>query len=270
MTAIANADKDIRLGEATFVLAGGMESMTNAPYLMPAARWGARMGDTKMLDSMMQDGLWCAFDNCSMGESSDHKNTALGVTREEQDEWSAQSHARAAAATASGHFAKEIVPVAVPQRKGDPVEISADEGIREGATAESLGRLRPAFTKDGTVTAGNASQISDGGAAVVVADRAAAEAAGMPILAEILGYGQMAGPTRRLHERPAQALSIALEAGWSHRCRSRSGGVQRGVCGRRHLVDEDARLPGDKVNVHGGAVALGHPWEPPEPASSSP
>ena len=164
MTAIAMADKDIRLGEARFVVAGGMESMSNAPYLVPSARWGARMGDTPMVDSMMKDGLWCAFDQCSMGESSDIRNTALGVSRQEQDEWSAQSHARAAAASSSGHFAAEIVPVAVPQRKGDPVEIAADEGIRTDVTAESLGKLRAAFTKDGTITAGNASQISDGGA----------------------------------------------------------------------------------------------------------
>ncbi|MCJ7724849.1 MAG: acetyl-CoA C-acyltransferase [Acidimicrobiia bacterium] len=259
MTAIAMADKDIRLGEARFVVAGGMESMSNAPYLMPAARWGARMGDTTMVDSMMNDGLWCAFDQCSMGESSDVKNTELGVSRREQDEWSAQSHARAAAATASGHFAAEIVPVSVPQRKGDPVEISADEGIRPDVTAESLGKLRAAFTKDGTITAGNASQISDGGAAVVVADRAAAEAAGMPILAEILGYGQMAGPDATLHDRPARALLIALDrAGLTPAdldlVEFNEAFAAIGIWSMKMLD-----LPGDKVNIHGGAVALGHP-----------
>lgn len=259
MTAIAMADKDIRLGEARFVVAGGMESMSNAPYLVPAARWGARMGDTPMIDSMMTDGLWCAFDRCSMGESSDIKNTALGVSRQEQDEWSAQSHARAAAATASGHFAAEIVPVAVPQRKGDPVEIAADEGIRTDVTAESLGKLRAAFTKDGTITAGNASQISDGGAAVVVADRSAAEAAGMPILAEILGYGQMAGPDATLHDRPAEALLIALDrAGLTPAdldlVEFNEAFAAVGIWSMKMLG-----LPGDKVNVHGGAVALGHP-----------
>jgi len=259
MTAIATADKDIRLGEARFVVAGGMESMTNAPYLMPAARWGARMGDAKMVDSMMNDGLWCAFDQCSMGESSDVETSALGLTREEQDEWSAQSHARAAAATESGHFANEIVPVAVPQRKGDPVEISADEGIRPGVTAESLGRLRAAFTKDGTITAGNASQISDGAAAVVVADREAAEGAGIPIVAEILGYGQMAGPDALLHDRPARALSIALgRAGLTAAdldlVELNEAFAAVGIQSMKMLD-----LPGDKVNVHGGAVALGHP-----------
>jgi acetyl-CoA C-acetyltransferase len=259
MTAIAAADKDIRLGEAKFVMAGGMESMSNAPYLMPAARWGARMGDTKLLDAMMQDGLWCAFDDCSMGQSSDVKNGVLGVTREEQDEWSAQSHARAAEATASGHFGGEIVPVSVPQRKGDPIEIDADEGIREGVTAESLGKLRPAFIKDGSITAGNASQISDGAAAVVVADREAAEAAGLPIVAEILGYGQMAGPDATLHERPAQALTIALEkAGLTPAdldlVEFNEAFAAVGIWSMKMLD-----LPGDKVNVHGGAVALGHP-----------
>jgi len=259
MSAIAMADKDIRLGEASFVLAGGMESMSNAPYVMPAARWGARMGDTTMIDSMMNDGLWCAFDQCSMGESSDIKSGSLGVTREEQDEWSAQSHARAAAATDSGHFAEEIVPVSVPQRKGDPQEIGTDEGIRPDVTPEALGRLRAAFTKDGTITAGNASQISDGAAAVVVADRAAAEAAGLPILAEILGYGQMAGPDATLHERPAEALTIALDkAGLTPAdldlVEFNEAFAAVGIWSMKMLD-----LPADRVNVHGGAVALGHP-----------
>ncbi len=259
MTSIAMADKDIRLGEATFVVAGGMESMTNAPYLVPAARWGARMGDTPMVDGMTKDGLFCAFDHCTMGESSDRRTDELEISREEQDEWSAQSHHRAAEATESGHFAKEIVPVTVPQRKGDPIVISADEGIRPDVTAESLARLRPAFTKEGTITAGNASQISDGAAAVVVADREAAEAEGMPIIAEILGYGQMAGPDATLHDRPARALTIALER----------AGLEPGDLDLIELNEAFAAvglwsmrmldLPADKVNVHGGAVALGHP-----------
>ena len=259
MTAIAAADKDVRLGEARFVMAGGMESMSSAPYLVPTARWGARMGDTKMLDAMMQDGLWCSFDDCSMGESSDRKNGTLGVTREEQDEWSAQSHARAAEATASGHFAGEIVPVSVPQRKGDPVEIAADEGIREGVTAESLGRLRPAFLKDGTITAGNASQISDGAAAVVVADRAAAKSAGLPIVAEILGYGQMAGPDATLHERPAEALMIALQQAALTPADLDLVELNEAFAAVGIWSMKMLDLPGDKVNVHGGAVALGHP-----------
>lgn len=259
MTAIQEAANHIRLGESTFVVAGGMESMTNAPYVLPGARSGYRMGDQTVVDVMTHDGLFCAFDSCMMGDSSDRKNDDLSIGRTEQDEWSARSHARAAQATDSGVFAKEIVPVDVPQRKGDPVVVTEDGGIRRGTTAESLSSLRPAFNPGGTITAGNASQISDGAAAVVVADRAAAEATGMPILAEIVSYGQVAGPDATLHERPAEALRIALKradlevsdldlfefneafasvALWSAR-----------------MLDIDS----SKVNVNGGAVALGHP-----------
>ncbi|OFW67437.1 MAG: acetyl-CoA acetyltransferase [Actinobacteria bacterium RBG_16_68_21] len=259
MAAIAMADRNIRFGESRFVVAGGMESMTNAPYLVPSARWGARMGEAPMVDSMTHDGLWCAFDNCTMGESSDLKNAALGIGRAEQDEWSAESHRRAAAAAGGAGYEGEIAPVVVPQRKGDPVTVTADEGIRRDTTVESLRALRPAFHAEGTITAGNASQISDGAAAVIVADRAAAEAAGLPVLAEILGYGQVGGPDATLHERPAAALSIALD---------RAGHVSADL----DLVEINeafaavalwsARmldLPHDRVNVHGGAIALGHP-----------
>ncbi|VAV95117.1 3-ketoacyl-CoA thiolase @ Acetyl-CoA acetyltransferase, partial [hydrothermal vent metagenome] len=210
MTAIAEATNHIRLGESTFVVAGGMESMTSAPYLQPEARSGYRMGDATIVDSMMHDGLFCAFDSCMMGESSDLKNGELQITREAQDAWSARSHERAIAATDSGVFAKEIVAVKVPQRRKDPIEVTEDGGLRRGTTQESLGKLRPAFNPDGSITAGNASQISDGAAALVIADRAAAKAAGMPIIAEILSYGQVAGPDATLHERPAEALTVAL------------------------------------------------------------
>ena len=193
MSAIGLADRAIRLGDSKFVVAGGMESMTNAPHVVRELRWGARIGDVTMTDVMQHDGLFCAFDKCTMGESSDHKNDRLGIGRAEQDEWSARSHQRAAEAARNGGFAGEIVPVAVPQRKGDPVIVDSDEGIRDDATAESLGALRPAFVAGGTITAGNASQISDGGAALVVGDRSAAEALGAPILAEILAYGQIGG-----------------------------------------------------------------------------
>ena len=259
MTSIAIADKDIRLGEAAFVVAGGMESMNNAPYLMPKARWGARMGTAAMIDSMEHDGLFCAFDNCIMGESTDRKNTVLGIGRAEQDEWAAESHRRAAAATEAGTLAAEITPVEVPQRKGDPMVVDRDEGIRPDSSTDSLGRLRPAFSADGTVTAGNASQISDGSAAVVVADREAAVAAGMPILAEILSYGQAAGPDATLHERPAQALQHALD-----RIGMAPGDLDLVEINEAFAAVAlwSARmldLPHDKVNVHGGAVALGHP-----------
>jgi acetyl-CoA C-acetyltransferase len=259
MAAIAGADKDVRLGEATFVLAGGMESMTNAPYVVPSARWGARMGDAPMVDTMTHDGLWCAFDHCTMGESSDRKNGVLGIGRAEQDEWSAESHRRAAAATESGALSGEITPVAVPQRKGDPVEVSVDEGIRSDATAESLGRLRPAFSEEGTLTAGNASQISDGAAAVIVADAAAAEAAGMPVLAEILSYGQIAGPDATLHERPAEALRLALKRVSMAPADLDLVELNEAFAAVAMWSADMLDLPHDKVNVHGGAVALGHP-----------
>ncbi|HSM02404.1 MAG TPA: acetyl-CoA C-acyltransferase [Acidimicrobiia bacterium] len=259
MTAIALGDKDIRLGEATFVLTGGMESMTNAPYLLPTGRWGARMGDATLVDSMTHDGLWCAFDQCTMGESSDAKNSALGIGRDEQDEWSAESHRRAAAATDGGGFAGEIVPVSVPQRKGDPIEVSQDEGIRRDATAESLGALRPAFRSDGTITAGNASQISDGAAAVVLADSGAADAAGLPVLGEILGYGQVGGADATLHERPAEALRIALKKLGMTPADLDLVEINEAFAAVALWSAQMLGISHDRVNVNGGAVALGHP-----------
>jgi acetyl-CoA C-acetyltransferase len=259
MAAIAEAAAHIRLGEASFVLAGGMESMTNAPYVLPKARQGLRMGDATLIDAMTHDGLWCAFDNCSMGESSDLVNRRLGIGRDEQDEWSAESHRRAAAASDSGAFADEIVPVAVPQRKGDPVVVTADEGMRPGTTAESLGALRPAFDPEGTITAGNASQISDGAAAVIVADRAHAEAAGLPVLAEILAYGQTAGPDASLHERPAEALRIALKRAGLEPEDLDLVEINEAFAAVAMWSAQLLGIPGDRVNVNGGAVALGHP-----------
>jgi acetyl-CoA C-acetyltransferase len=259
MTAIAEAARRIRLGEARFILAGGMESMTNAPYLLRGARSGLRIGDTTLVDSMQHDGLWCAFDQCTMGDSSDRKNAELAIGRAEQDEWAAESHARALAATESGLFGREIVPVTVPQRRGDPLVVDRDEGIRPGTTAESLASLRPAFNADGTITAGNASQISDGAAAVIVADRTAADVAGLPIVAEILGYGQMAGPDATLHERPAAAAQLALKhAGYA------PGDLDLAEFNEAFAAvalwaEKTLGLGHDIVNVNGGAVALGHP-----------
>ncbi len=259
MSAIGLADRAIRLGDSKFVVAGGMESMTNAPHVVAELRWGARIGDVNVTDVMQHDGLFCAFDKCTMGESSDHKNDRLGIGRTEQDEWSARSHERAAEAARTGGFADEIVPVAVPQRKGDPVIVDTDEGIREDATVESLGALRPAFVAGGTITAGNASQISDGGAALVVGDRNAVEAFGSPILGEILAYGQIGGADATLHERPAEALLVALK----------KAGLEPGDLDVVEINEAFAAvaiwsarmldLPEAKVNVHGGAVALGHP-----------
>jgi acetyl-CoA C-acetyltransferase len=259
LAAIAMADRSVRLGEASFTVAGGMESMSNAPHVQRDLRWGRRMGDGALVDVMLHDGLWCAFDKCTMGESSDRKNKDLGIGRAEQDEWAAQSHARAAAASSSGGFDDEIVPVEVAQRKGSPMVVDTDEGIRIDSDAAALGALRPAFASDGTITAGNASQISDGAAAVVVADRAAAEAAGAPILAEIVAYGQIGGSDATLHERPAEALRVALkraglEPGDLDLVEINEAFAAVALWSARMLDLDPAR-----VNARGGAVALGHP-----------
>lgn len=259
MSAIGLADRAIQVGDSKFVMAGGMESMSNAPYVSRDMRWGARMGNAEMVDVMQHDGLFCAFDQCTMGESSDQKNQRLGITREEQDEWAARSHQLAEEATRNGEYSSEITPVDVPQRKGEAVTVTADEGIRSGTTAETMASLRPAFTKSGTITAGNASQISDGAAAVVVAHREAAQAAGSPVLAEILAYGQIGGGDATLHERPAEALLVALKkAGLEpsdlHLVEINEAFVAVSLWAARTLD-----IPESKVNVNGGAVALGHP-----------
>ncbi|MEE8331763.1 MAG: acetyl-CoA C-acyltransferase [Acidimicrobiia bacterium] len=259
MTAIAEADRHIRLGESKFVVAGGMESMSNAPYLLPNTRWGQRFGDGTVVDAMTHDGLWCSFDQCTMGESSDHKNTKLGIGREEQDEWSAASHSRAAAATDGGHFAKEIVSVKVPQRKSDPLEVSADEGIRPDTTTETLAGLRPAFSGNGTITAGNSSQISDGGAALVLADADAADAAGLPVLAKIVSYGQIGGEDATLHERPAEALRVALKRASMSSSDLDVVEINEAFAAVALWSAGMLDLGHDIVNPHGGAVALGHP-----------
>ena len=259
MTAIAMVDRAIRLGETSFAVAGGMESMTNAPYIAPDSRWGSRIGDTKLVDAMQHDGLWCSLDQCSMGESSDQKNADLGISRLAQDEWSAQSHRRAAAASGSGHFAKEIAPVEVPQRRGDPVMVDTDEGIRTDVTAESLGKLRAAFTSDGTLTAGNASQISDGGAAVVVASPEAAEAIGAKPIATIISYGQIGGPDPSLHERPAEAINAALRRAGMTVSDLDVVEINEAFASVALWSADMLGIDHDRVNPNGGAVALGHP-----------
>src|SRR5204862_3789912 len=189
------ADQMIAAGDAEIVVAGGMESMTNAPYLLPEARAGYRMGDKAVIDSMMYDGLFCAFDICAMGASTEKYTKSAGtISRDAQDAFAALSHERASAAIKDGRFADEIVPVRVPQRKGDPVLVETDEGVRPGTTAESLAGLKPAFAADGTITAGNASQISDGRAAVILMSKAPAESLGITPLGEVVSYGQVAGP----------------------------------------------------------------------------
>ncbi|MEO9139614.1 MAG: acetyl-CoA C-acetyltransferase, partial [Jatrophihabitans sp.] len=210
LDAIALADQLIRAGEFDIIVAGGQESMTQAPHLLPKSRSGFKYGAVEMLDAMAYDGLTDAFDHIPMGESTEHHNAKLGMTREQQDEFSARSHQRAALASKNGVFDEEIATVLIPQRKGDPVEFREDEGIRADTTAESLGKLRPAFTKDGTITAGSASQISDGAAAVVVMSKAKAEELGLSWLAEIGAHGNVAGPDNSLQSQPANAIKHAL------------------------------------------------------------
>ena len=259
MSAIGLADRAIRLGESTFVMTGGMESMTNGPHVVRELRWGTRIGNAELVDVMEHDGLYCAFDHCTMGESSDHKNDQLGISRQEQDEWAVRSHERAAEATRNGQFGAEIAAVTVPQRKGEPVTVDVDEGIREGSTVESLANLQPAFVSNGTITAGNASQISDGAAAVVVSDRDAAEASGAPIVAEILAYGQIGGVDPTLHERPAEALMVALKKAGMEPSDLDLLEINEAYAAVSLWSARMLDVSEDKVNVNGGAVALGHP-----------
>lgn len=259
MTAIADADVRIRAGESRVIMAGGMESMTNAPHILPSARFGFAYGSAELVDSLNGDGLTCAFDDVVMGLSTDKHNALLGIGREVQDEWAAMSHDRAIVATDSGAFDGEIIPVEVPQRRGDPILIEHDEGMRPGTTVESLGKLRPAFLQDGTVTAGNASQISDGAAALVVADRHAAEELGLPIVAEILSYGQTAGPDTSLQAQPANALRIALARAGLEANDLDIVEMNEAFASVSIHSAELLGLPPERVNVNGGAIALGHP-----------
>ena len=259
MSAIAIADQMIRAGELEIAVAGGMESMTNAPYLAPTAREGSRLGDAPLIDAMIHDGLWCAFDDRHMGAGTDAMNDEYGVTREAQDAWAARSHVRAAAAWDQGRMEEEVVAVSVPQRGGEVVEVGRDEGIRADSTPEALAGLRPAFSPDGTVTAGNASQISDGACAVVIASDAAVERLGIEPLAEIVSYGMSADRYASLHTVPALAMEKALKK--AGRSTADLGLVEineafAGVASHAaRLLELDEAI----VNVNGGAVALGHP-----------
>jgi acetyl-CoA C-acetyltransferase len=259
LNAVHLADVLIRAGEIETALAGGFESMSNAPYAVPSARTGARMGDAKMIDLMIYDGLWDAFDHVHMGEGSDKVNAKLGIGRAEQDEWSARSHERAADATKAGKLAEEIVAVEVPQRKGDPIRVEEDEGIRPGTTAESLAALKPAFMKDGTITAGNASQISDGGAALVVMPPDKAKSLGLEPLATIVAHGQVAGPDTALHLQPANATRKAAQKAGLDPSKLDLYEFNEAFAAVSLAAAKDLGLSEDKVNVNGGAVALGHP-----------
>src|SRR4051794_18301742 len=210
LDAIALADQLIAAGEFDIVVAGGMESMTNAPHLLMNARKGYKYGSVEVLDAMAHDGLTDPFDSIAMGESTEQYNAKLGLTRAEQDEFAARSHQRAAEAQKNGYFDGEIVPVEIPQRRGDPVVFAADEGVRADTTVETLSKLRPSFSGEGTITAGSASQISDGACAVVVMSRAKAEELGVTPLAEIGAHGNVAGPDNSLHSQPSRAIQHAL------------------------------------------------------------
>jgi acetyl-CoA C-acetyltransferase len=259
LDAIALADQLIAAGEFDIVVAGGMESMTNAPHLLPRARQGYKYGSVEVLDATAHDGLTDPFEGDSMGASTERHNAKLGIGRAEQDAFAARSHQRAAAATAEGRFAEEIVPVEIPQRKGDPIVLDADEGIRPDTTAESLARLRPAFDRDGTITAGSSSQISDGAAAVVVMSRARAEELGVPVLAEIGAHGNVAGPDNSLHSQPSNAIRHALaKAGRSVEDLDLIE-INEAFAAVGLQSVKDLGVSEDIVNVDGGAIAIGHP-----------
>jgi acetyl-CoA C-acetyltransferase len=259
LNAIALADQLIRAGEVEVVVAGGMESMSQAPYLLPSARWGTRMGDAEIVDSMVYDGLWSTFTDKHMGDSSDDVNAELKIGREEQDAWAARSHQRAHEAWESGRLADEVIPVEIPQRKGDPAVVGRDEGIRPDTTAESLAKLKPAFKPDGTITAGNASQISDGGAAVIVTTPERAQEFGVQPLAEIVAHGMSAERYAYLHTVPAIAMQNALKK--AGRDVHDLGLIEINEAFASVALNATRMLGADEelVNVNGGAVALGHP-----------
>ncbi len=259
LDAIALADQLIRAGEFEIVVAGGMESMTQAPHLLPGSREGYKYGDVTLVDSMAYDALFCAFDQKAMGLATDTYNDRYSVSREDQDAFAARSHQRAAAAAKDGIFDAEIAPVQIPQRKGDPVVVSTDEGIRGDTTAETLARLRPVFRPDGTITAGTSSQISDGAAAVVVMSRAKAEELGLTWLAEIGAHGVVAGPDASLHEQPANAIRAALAREGLEPADLDLVEINEAFAAVGLVSQRALGLPDDKVNVNGGAIALGHP-----------
>ena len=260
VNAIYLADQMIQAGDAEVVVAGGMESMTNAPYVLPKARGGYRMGHGELQDVLIQDGLWCAFDAVHMGSGTEHYTGSFGgLTREAQDELAAKSHERAAEAIKEGRFAEEITPVEIPQRKGDPVVVSEDEGVRPGTTTESLGGLKPAFEKDGSITAGNASQISDGAAALIVMSREKAEELGVTPIAELVSFGMVAGPDTSLLTQPSRAIKRALEPIDAKVSDIDLFELNEAFAAVGLASMRDLGISDDIVNVNGGAIALGHP-----------
>jgi acetyl-CoA C-acetyltransferase len=259
LNAIHLADMLIQTGQADVVVAGGMESMTQAPFLLPGARAGYRIGDQKVVDSMMHDALFCAFDQCAMGAGTEKYAASAELERGPQDELAAKSHQRAAEAAKNGLFDDEIIPVEVPQRKGDPIVVTTDEGVRGDTTSDSLGKLRPAFDKAGNITAGNASQISDGGAAVIVTSKAKAEELGATPLAEIVGFGQVAGPDPSLLTQPSRAIKQAAERSGTDISSIDLFELNEAFAAVGLASMADLGISDDIVNVNGGAIALGHP-----------
>jgi len=259
LNAIYLADQMIQAGDADIVVAGGMESMTNAPYIASGARGGFRYGHTELADAIIKDGLWCAFDACLMGLGTE-RYTEGGISRDQQDDFAMKSNVRAAAAISSGKLAEEIVNIEIPQRKGDPVVVANDEGVRGNTTMETLATLKPAFDKSGTITAANASQISDGGSALIVMSKKAAEARGVKPLGEVLSYGMVSGPDNAsLLHQPSNAIMKALDKIGKKVSdidvfEINEAFAAVGIASMKHLG-----VPDDIVNVNGGAIALGHP-----------
>jgi acetyl-CoA C-acetyltransferase len=259
LDSIALADQLIRAGEFDIIVAGGMESMTQAPHVLNGSREGYKYGSIEVLDSMAYDGLTDVFDKVSMGESTQGYADKRTISREAQDAFAAASHQRAAEAQKNGVFDDEIVPVAIPQRKGDPIMFTTDEGVRADTTVDSLGKLRPAFSKEGTITAGSASQISDGAAAVVVMSKAKAEELGLSWIAEIGAHGNVAGPDNSLLSQPANATKDALRKSGLSLSDIDLFEFNEAFAAVGLASMEDLGLDPEKVNVNGGAIAMGHP-----------
>jgi acetyl-CoA C-acetyltransferase len=259
LDAIALAAQLIRAGEFEVIVAGGMESMSQAPHLLAGSRRGFKYGDTPLIDSMAHDGLTDAFDQVSMGESTERHNGKLGLSRPEQDQFAARSHQLAAAAIKNGLLAQEITPVSIPQRRGEPLIVDTDEGVRADTTAEALGKLRPAFAADGTITAGSASQISDGACAVVVMSAEAAAAAGATVLAEVGAHGVVAGPDNSLQSQPAHAIQRALAKAGLTVADLDLVEINEAFAAVAIQSMRDLGIDADRVNVNGGAIAIGHP-----------
>ena len=259
LNAIYLAAQMIEAGDAQVVVAGGMESMTNAPYLIPKGRGGYRYGNSEILDVIQHDGLFCALEKELMGEGTERYAASASIDRDIQDELAADSHARAGAAISAGTLSEEIVPVLIPQRKGDPISFEVDEGVRSGTDAAGLAKLRPAFTESGNITAGNASQISDGGSAIVVVSRTFAESHGVDPLANIISYGQVAGPDTSLLTQPSRAINQSLDTAGMSLSDIDLFEINEAFAAVSAASMKDLGLSNEVVNVNGGAIALGHP-----------